>query len=123
LILVDTSVWVDHFRKSNSQLAALLGAGAVLGHLFVLGELSVGNLRDRKAVLGALSDLPQAPMAQDQEVIAFIENHRLHGRGLGYIDVHLLASASLHPSASIWTKDKRFLEAAATLGLARFDTH
>ncbi len=123
MILVDTSVWVDHLRRTDAQLAGLLNAGAVLGHPFVLGELALGNLKNRKSILGAMSELPQVPVAQDEEVFGFIETHRLHGRGLEYIDVHLLAAARLYPSTSIWTRDRRFLEAAKTLGLAARVVH
>jgi len=118
LILVDTSVWIDHLRDGDEKLASLLHGGAVLMHPFVVGELSCGNLRDRESVLGLLQKLPRATVATDSEVLFFIEGHALMGRGIGYIDAHLLASASLSNTARLWTRDIRLCRIAAELGQA-----
>lgn len=118
MILVDTSVWVDHFRAGNLALAAMLDTGAVLAHPFVIGELALGNLRQRQVVLDALSDLPRAAVATDAEVLHFIDRHRLAGRGVGYVDAHLLAAARLTPGALLWTGDRRLHGLAARMGLA-----
>jgi predicted nucleic acid-binding protein len=117
MILVDTSVWVDHLRKGDRGLAALLTASAVVMHPFVLGELACGNLRKREQILALLRDLPRITVATDDEVLFFIERRALMGRGLGYVDVHLLASVALHGTARLWTRDKRLRAAADSLGL------
>jgi predicted nucleic acid-binding protein len=117
MILVDTSVWVDHLRKGDRGLAELLTASSVLMHRFVIGELACGNLRKRDQILALLKDLPRAAVATDDEVLFFIERHALMGRGLGYVDVHLLSSAALHGTARLWTRDKRLRAAADSLGL------
>ncbi len=117
MILVDTSVWVDHLRAGDKTLAGLLHAGTVLAHPFVIGELALGNLRQRALVLSALSDLPQASVATDTEVRQFIDRHALFGRGIGYIDAHLLAAARLTAGASVWTRDQRLQGIADRLGL------
>jgi predicted nucleic acid-binding protein len=118
LILVDTSVWVDHLRSGDAQLAALLERGAVLMHPFVVGEIACGSLSDRSSILELLEDLPAAGVAEGEEVLAFIERHVLHGKGIGYVDVHLLASVALTEGASLWTRDKRLRIAAEDLGRA-----
>lgn len=122
MILIDTSIWVDHLRSGDETIAKLLEAGRALAHPFVIGELALGKLRQRKIVLAYLHDLPQATVATDQEVLRFIEQHVLTGFGIGYIDVHLLASTQLTVGSSLWTRDKRLISAADRLGLvARFD--
>lgn len=118
MILVDTSVWVDHLRAHNLVLAELLGACAVLAHPFVIGELALGNLRGRETVLAALADLPRADVASDTEILTFIDRHALFGRGIGYVDAHLLAATRLTANARLWTKDRRLSNAAHDLGLA-----
>ncbi|HEY2444882.1 MAG TPA: PIN domain-containing protein [Rhizomicrobium sp.] len=118
MILVDTSVWVDHLRTGNALLAALLNAGSVLTHPFVIGELALGHIRRRQTVLVALSDLPQANIATASEVLQFIDGQTLFGRGIGYVDVHLLAAARLTAGAELWTKDSRLHRVAEELGLA-----
>jgi len=118
MILVDTSVWVDHLRAGDSRLAALLRAGQVLIHPFVIGEIALGNLRQRRMVLGALANLTQAPVARADEVLFFVGRHALAGTGLAYVDVHLLASARLATGTTILTRDKRLEGAARALGLA-----
>lgn len=117
MILVDTSVWVQHLRAVDKALVRLLDLGLVLGHPFVTGELALGNLRQRELVLSDLQDLPQAHVATAEEVLRFIDRHRLHGIGIGYVDVHLLASARLSAGASLWTRDKRLQAAAEKFGL------
>lgn len=119
MILVDTSVWVDHLRGHEPALAVLLENGTVLGHAFVLGELACGGLRRRAEILRLLAELPQAFAATHAEVLGLIERHRLMGRGIGYVDAHLLASAVLTPDARLWTRDRRLAEAAESLGVAR----
>jgi predicted nucleic acid-binding protein len=118
VILVDTSVWADHLRAGDAALTDLLNAGSVLGHPFVVGELALGHLRQRQEVLGALSNLPRALMASDAEVLHFIEANAIFGRGVGYIDAHLLAATRLTAGARLWTRDKRLNGLAAPLGLA-----
>lgn len=118
MILVDTSVWIDHLRAGDASLAAMLDAVMVLTHPFVIGELSLGNLRQRNTVLSALSDLPHAAVATDAEVLHFIDRHALFGRGVGYIEAHLLAATRLAAGAALWTKDRRLHGIAVELGLA-----
>jgi predicted nucleic acid-binding protein len=117
VILVDTSVWIDHLRAGNAVLERLLDSGGVLGHPFVVGELALDNLRRRDVVLGALRQLPRAVVASDEEVLGFIAAARLFGRGIGYVDAHLLAAARLTPDARLWTRDRRLRAVAAQLDL------
>jgi hypothetical protein len=114
MILVDTSVWVFHLRATQPGLAELLNEGKVACHPFILGELACGNVRDRTTVLSLLEALPKAVLVEHEEVLAFIENHDLIGKGLGYIDVHLLASAVLS-GLTLWTFDKKLEKAAEVL--------
>ena len=95
MVLADTSVWVDHLRRGEPQLIALLGVGEVLSHPFIIGELACGNLHGREEILGLLSDLPSLGKAGDGELLQFISHHRLQGKGLGLVDMHLLASCAL----------------------------
>ena len=118
MILVDTSVWIAHLRKGAPALAAALEQGNILMHPFVLGQLACGNLKSRREVLRLLGDLPGAPQATNPEVMDFIEQRALMGRGVGYIDVHLLASVALAGTARLWTLDKRLAAVAADLKLA-----
>ena len=106
MILVDTSVWIDHFSFGNTQLIELLNAGDVLCHPYIIGELACGNLKNRKEILTLLESLPTALCVSHQEVLQFIEMKNLMGHGLGYIDVHLLASAILS-NVPLWTMDKQ----------------
>jgi predicted nucleic acid-binding protein len=122
LILVDTSVWVDHLRSGDAHLAALLERGGVVMHAFVVGEIACGSLNHRAAILELLRELPTAAIAESDEVLGFIERHSLHGKGIGYVDVHLLASVALTQGASLWTRDKRLQAAADDLGCAYLDT-
>jgi predicted nucleic acid-binding protein len=118
LIVVDTSVWVDHLRRGDAALAALLDAGRALIHPFVIGEIACGSLADRQPLLVLLQSLPMATTAGADEVLAFIDKRGLHGQGIGYVDVHLLASTLLTPGAALWTRDKRLRAAAEALGCA-----
>jgi predicted nucleic acid-binding protein len=106
VVLVDTSVWIDHFRKSNRQLTSLLESEEVALHPFVLGELACGNLKNRKEIIALLHALPFSTRADDDEVLFFIERHNLMGRGVGLIDMHLLASSQID-ACLFWTRDKR----------------
>jgi predicted nucleic acid-binding protein len=118
VILVDTSVWVDHFRRGDVELAARLNQGEVLMHPFVLGEIALGSLRRRKPVLNDLSALPQTKVASDDEVLMFIERHRLSGTGIGWVDAHLLGAVQLTDGARLWTRDRRLHGIATRMGTA-----
>src|SRR3712207_5959922 len=118
VILVDTSVWIDHLRSGETRLVTALEGGRVLMHPYVLGELACGNLENRDEVLKLLEDLPAAPTATDPEVLALIERRALMGRGIGYVDVHLLASAALSDAGRLWTRDRRLATAATEMELA-----
>ena len=118
MILADTTVWVDHFRATDDTLAAALSGRGVVMHPFVLGELAVGNFRDRAVVLGRLAAMPLAARAADYLVLQLIDAHQLHGLGLSYIDVHLLASTRLTAGLRLWTRDRRLHAAADRLGIA-----
>jgi predicted nucleic acid-binding protein len=121
VIVVDTAIWVDHLRDGDRELAALLGDGRVLGHPWVTGELALGSLRAREEVLRLLYALPQAQVATDAELLAFIDRHELHGLGIGYVDAQLLA-ATLLAGAALWTRDRRSHAAAQRLGVAHVAT-
>jgi predicted nucleic acid-binding protein len=118
VILVDTTNWIDHLHLGDAILAQLLERRLVLVHPFVIGELAVGSLRRRNAVLTELRSLPMAMLAEDEEVQLFIDRYALFGRGLGYIDAHLLASVRLTPDTELWTRDQRLHAIAEELGLA-----
>jgi predicted nucleic acid-binding protein len=117
MILVDSSVWINHLRRGDEQLAQLLEADLVLVHPFVVGELACGNLENRVAILAFLGNLPQARVATDTEALVFIDRHKLPGRGIGYIDAHLLASSHLSAPATLWTRDKRLAGLADELSV------
>ena len=117
MVLVDTSVWVEHFRKGYVGLDVLLNNNQVVCHSFVIGELACGNLKNRQQILSLLHVLPGAFHAEDKEVMHFIEIHRLMGKGLGYIDMHLLVSATL-TQIPLWTLDKRLGKVASLLKAA-----
>ena len=118
MILVDTSVWIDHLRSGDPQLTALLSSGSVLAHSFVIGELALGTLRQPGVVIASLNGLPKAVNADDSEVLQLIQERKLAGLGIGYVDAHLLASALLTENASLWTRDRRLQEIATRLSLA-----
>ena len=117
MTLVDTSVWVDHLRAGNRTLVSLLHDAEVLTHPFVIAELACGQLRNRREILGLLHTLPVARVAEHREVLAFVEHHHLFGRGIGWIDAHLLASALLS-QARLITLDRRLSTLAARVGVA-----
>lgn len=117
MILVDTSVWIGHLRAGNRRLKALLDEEQVLTHSFVIGELACGSLRNRTEVMALLEVLPQAREAEHREVLEFVERAQLYGRGIGWVDVHLLASARLS-GAALWTFDRPLLRAASALKVA-----
>jgi len=113
VILVDSSIWIDHLRKADRALSHLLARDVVLVHPFVVGELAMGSLGNRLEALSSLQELSRATVARDEEVLAFLDMHKLFSIGIGYIDAHLLASTHLTPGATLWTRDKR-LDAIAT---------
>ena len=117
MVLVDTSVWVAHLRQGAIGLDALLQGDRVVCHPFIVGELACGNLRNRSEIISLLQRLPGAIPAEHEEVMQLIEHHGLMGKGLGYVDMHLLASARL-TGAALWTLDKRLNEMAQTLGVS-----
>jgi predicted nucleic acid-binding protein len=123
VILVDASVWIEHLRAGDERLMALLDAGEVLGHPFVIGELALGNLRGREAFLLDLRDQPQAAVVADAEVLHLIDRQPLFGRGIGYVDAHLLAAARLTAGARFWTRDRNLQAVAARLDLAAMLPH
>ncbi len=118
MIIADTSVWIDHFRRGDGKLERALMAGSILAHPFVIGEIALGHLRQRKRILDDLCELPMATVAADDEVLALIDETKLFGRGIGYIDAHLLAATRLSEDAALWTYDRRLHEAARHLDLA-----
>ncbi len=118
MILVDTTVWVNHLRAGDSRLTGLLDGGRVITHPFVIGEIALGHLKPRGEILRLLANLPTAIGATDGEVLEFIDTHKLFGSGIGYIDAHLLAAVKLSAGAALWTRDKRLHSMAAELGLA-----
>jgi predicted nucleic acid-binding protein len=117
MILLDTSVWVDHLRLDDALVVQVLESGQGAAHAFVIGELACGNLKSRASVIGLLQALPQVPTATDDEVLYFIDKHELMGRGIGYVDAHLLAASTISGSL-LWTRDKRLRGIATEQGLA-----
>jgi predicted nucleic acid-binding protein len=118
LILVDTSVWIDHFRVGVPALVAALETDQVMTHPFVIGELACGNLRNRERTLELLRALPAVSTASHDEVMFVVERRRLMARGIGYVDAHLVAAASLMPPMRLWSHDRRLAATASLLGLA-----
>ncbi len=114
MLLADTSVWIDHFRRGNATLAGLLNNGEIATHPFVIGELACGQLHARQKILALMAGLPTAAQVTHHEAMIYAETHHLYGRGLGWIDVHLLASAAIS-NIALWTLDRR-------LGAARAHT-
>jgi len=117
MVLVDTSVWISHLRNGNKQLEALLNNGDVICHPFIVGELACGNIKNRIEILSLLRLLPVAAQADNEEVLQFIETNNLMGKGLGYIDMHLAASALLS-GVPIWTLDKGLATISKKLGIS-----
>jgi predicted nucleic acid-binding protein len=118
MVLADTSIWIDHFRRSDLRLARLLERGDVAMHPFIIGELLLGRVPRIAEMIDDLNTLPKATMASTDEVLKFIAGRGLPGSGIGYVDAHLLAAAALTPETAIWTRDKRLLAAAKSLSLA-----
>jgi len=117
MILVDSSIWVDHIRAPDVHLSALLADRRVLMHPFVIGEVALGAIRTRAQVLRSLHDLPEVVVARDSEVLGLIDSNALFGIGIGYVDAHLLASCRLTPGARLWSRDKRLAAAAGRLNV------
>lgn len=117
LVLVDTSVWIDHLHRSDEALVSLLESNLVVGHPLVIGELALGSIRERATVLGLLDSLPQGPTASNDEVLALIEKRKLSGKGLSIVDVHLLASALIAGDVRLFTRDRRLAAAADEAGV------
>lgn len=117
MVLVDTSIWIDHLRSGNKKLSILLQDGDVMIHPFIIGELACGNLKNRTEIISLLHALPPINKADDDEVLFFIEKHKLMGLGIGLIDCHLLASCKLG-KAKLFTQDKRLHTAAENLALS-----
>jgi len=117
VILVDTSIWVDHLRRGSEALSALLNEGLVVCHPFVIGELACGKVSNRTEILSLLAALPAATIAEHDEALGLLGTHKLSGKGLGWIDVHLLAAALLS-GCTLWTRDKALASAARALGVA-----
>jgi predicted nucleic acid-binding protein len=116
VILVDTAVWIDHFRDGDPRLAELLDRGVVLAHPWVTGELALGHLRRRAEILRLLHDLPQAAVATGAELLQLIEQRELFGLGIGYVEAQLLAATMLSDDATLWTHDRRLRAAAQSVG-------
>lgn len=116
MILADTSIWIDHLRAGNHALAACLDEGQLLMHPFVVGELACGNLRNRPQLLALWQRMPRALQATDAEVLYFIEQKKLMGRGIGFIDMHLLTSTILSGARGLWTRDRNLADVASSLG-------
>ncbi len=117
MVLVDTSIWVDHLRSGDAVLSLLLEDVRAAIHPYVIGELACGNLHNRTQVLRLLSALPKTPAVRETEVLHFIEQHELMGSCIGYVDVHLLAAAMLMDGGLLWTRDKRLRKVTESLGL------
>jgi predicted nucleic acid-binding protein len=122
VILVDTSVWINHLREGDQTLAGLLEQDVVLAHPWVIGELALGTLTNREEILRLLRGLPQADVAGDGELLELIERRRLYGAGVGYVDAQLLAATKLRPETSLWTADQRLATLAESLGVG-FQPH
>lgn len=118
MILADSSVWIDHLRDPDATLIDLLAADEMLIHPFVIGEMALGSIRNRRAVVAGLKELPFSEMADHDEVLTMIERHGLFGTGIGYVDAHLLAATLLTPGAKLWTRDRRLRAAANGLAIA-----
>ena len=117
MILVDTSIWVTHLRRGSPQLETLLMDGEVMCHPFILGELACGNLKNRNEIISLLQSLPMAPTIESEEFLHFIDRNDLMGKGIGFVDVHLLAAARLG-GMMLWTADKRLKSAAEHLKIS-----
>lgn len=116
MVLVDTSIWVEHLRAGHRELAALLNKGAVIIHPFIIGELGLGARKERKTILELLGELPHAPLAEHEEVMTLIHSRRLMGSGIGWVDTHLIASA-LIAGVPLWTADRKLRLVTVALGI------
>ncbi len=117
MILADTSIWIDHLRKGDKLLAALLEKGRVVMHPMIVGELACGSLRDRAILLRLWRNLPPLTPVADEAALTFIEAKELMGKGIGFVDAHLLAAVAVEPGARLWTRDKRLAGVAELLKL------
>jgi predicted nucleic acid-binding protein len=117
MVLVDTNIWIGHFRGLNKDLVPLLNVGSVACHEFIIGELAAGNLKNRTEILSLFQSLPSTPVVESHEYLEFVESRKLMGKGLGFVDIHILASAVLS-GLPLWTEDKRLAKAADDLGVA-----
>ncbi len=118
MVLVDTSVWIDHFRKSNQRLIRILENQLVVVHPFIIGELALGSIKNRSDVLNMLGSLPSTPVVREYDILQMIEDRRLFASGIGYTDAHILASALIASDIRIWTHDKRLHTISENLGVA-----
>jgi predicted nucleic acid-binding protein len=118
MVLADTSIWIDHFRRGDRYLVQFLDRGDVVMHPFVIGELALGSVSKSTAMMDDLHDLPKAVVANPDEILKFIADRKLSGSGIGYVDAHLLAAAALAPETLVWTRDKRLQAVARSLSLA-----
>lgn len=116
MVIIDTSVWIAHFRKANAHLQKLLSEGEVFCHHFIVGEIACGNIHNRTEIISLMQALPSTPIAAQEEILSFIDHKKLYGAGIGLIDVHLLASAFL-TKASVWTVDNKLQRVAAKLNI------
>lgn len=123
MIIADTSVWIDHLNRPDAEVSDRLAEGVMLLHPFVLGEISLGSLRNRNQVLGNLQLLPTCHVADPDEVMLLVDRHGLGGSGIGYVDAHLLASSLVTRGSSLWTRDKRLNAVATRLGIAASATN
>lgn len=118
MILIDSSIWIDHFHKPDDALFALLSRELVLMHPYVIGEIALGHLRNRELVVRELRKHMRCVVASEDEVLRLIEHEKLASTGIGYVDAHLLASIRITPGSSLWTRDRRLNEVARRLGIA-----
>jgi predicted nucleic acid-binding protein len=118
VILLDTSVWIDHTRQNNNHLFDLFKQGKILIHPFMIGEVALGSLRDHDMIITSLLEMPRSQVATEAEVLSLIRNRFLAGSGIGYVDAHLLASARLMPETLLWTREKRLKRVAEVMGIA-----
>jgi len=117
MILVDTNVWVNHFNDTDAELVTNLNIGSVACHPYIIGEIACGKLQKRKQILNLFESLPSAPVLEPEEIVAFIEARKLMGKGLGYVDMHLLASTVL-AGLKLWTEDRKLKREAEILGVS-----
>ncbi len=117
MVLIDTSVWIAHFQKSSEKLEELLVNGEVVSHPFIIGELACGNLKNRKEILSLLKALPEGPFVDEDEFLYFIDKNNLSGRGIGFVDIHILASAFI-AGIPLWTYDKKLHKVASDFNIS-----